>query len=105
MAEVTYFVALPFVAADDGIAAGEPTECFNPIAVVMCAEALSRKAGARWSRGIQPDGRSRHRRLRRCKGNQETRRRAGRSKYIVMGQAMADDEETATARYIASNVS
>jgi hypothetical protein len=30
MAEVTYFVALPFVAADDGIAPGEPTECFNP---------------------------------------------------------------------------
>jgi hypothetical protein len=30
MAEVTYFVALPFVAADDGIAAGEPTECFKP---------------------------------------------------------------------------
>jgi hypothetical protein len=25
MAEVTYYVALPFVAADDGIAAGEPT--------------------------------------------------------------------------------
>ena len=43
MAEVTYFVALPFVAADDGIAAGEPTECFNPVAVVMRAEALSRK--------------------------------------------------------------
>jgi hypothetical protein len=45
MAEVTYFVALPFVAADDGIAAGEPTECFNPTAVVMRAEALSRKPG------------------------------------------------------------
>lgn len=45
MAEVTYFVALPFVAADDGIAAGEPTECLNPVAVVMRAEALSRKAG------------------------------------------------------------
>jgi hypothetical protein len=30
MGEVTYYVALPFVAADDGIAAGEPTECFNP---------------------------------------------------------------------------
>jgi hypothetical protein len=43
MAEVTYFVALPFVAAGDGIAAGEPTECFNPVAVVMRAEALSRK--------------------------------------------------------------
>jgi len=45
MTEVTYFVALPFVAADDGIAAGEPTECFNPVAVVMRAEALSREPG------------------------------------------------------------
>ena len=45
MTEVTYFVALPFVAADDGIAAGEPTECFNPVAVVMRAEALSRPPG------------------------------------------------------------
>jgi hypothetical protein len=45
MAEMTYFVALPFVATDDGIAAGEPTECFNPSAVVMRAEALSRKEG------------------------------------------------------------
>jgi hypothetical protein len=45
MAEVTYYVALPFVVADDGIAAGEPTECFNPNAAVMRAEALSRKEG------------------------------------------------------------
>lgn len=45
MTEVTYFVALPFVAADDGVAAGEPNECFNPVAVVMRAETLSRKAG------------------------------------------------------------
>jgi hypothetical protein len=45
MAEVTYFVALPFVATDDGIAIGEPIECFNPVAVVMRAEALSRKEG------------------------------------------------------------
>jgi hypothetical protein len=45
MAEVTYYVALPFVASDAGIAAGEPTECFNPTAVVMRAEALARKAG------------------------------------------------------------
>ena len=43
MAEVTYYVSLPFVAADDGIAAGEPTECFNPTAAVMRAEALSRR--------------------------------------------------------------
>lgn len=45
MAEVTYYVALPFVASDDGLAAGEATECFNPVAVVMRAEALSRTQG------------------------------------------------------------
>ncbi len=45
MAEVTYYVVLPFVAADDGISAGEPTECFNPLAVVTRAEALSHKEG------------------------------------------------------------
>jgi hypothetical protein len=45
MAEITYYVALPFVAGEDGIAAGEPTECFNPLAAVMRAEALSHKEG------------------------------------------------------------
>jgi hypothetical protein len=45
MAEVTYYVALPFVASGEGVAAGEPTECFNPVAVAMRAEALSRKEG------------------------------------------------------------
>ena len=45
MAEVTYCVALPFVASDEGVAAGEPTECINPNAAVMRVEALSRKEG------------------------------------------------------------
>src|SRR5258705_7281406 len=45
MAEVTYYVALPFIGTDDGIAGGEPTECFNPNAAVTRAEALSRKEG------------------------------------------------------------
>jgi hypothetical protein len=45
MAEVTYFVALPFVAADDGLAPGEPVECLSPNVAVMRAEALSRKEG------------------------------------------------------------
>ena len=45
IAEVTYYVALPFVAADDGIAAGEPKECFNPNAAVTLAEALSGQEG------------------------------------------------------------
>jgi hypothetical protein len=45
MSEVTYYVALPFVMADDGVAAGEAVECLNPNAAVMKAEALSRKPG------------------------------------------------------------
>ena len=27
--DVTYYVALPFVVADDGVAAGEAVECFS----------------------------------------------------------------------------
>lgn len=45
MSEVTYYVAMPFVPADDGIAPGEPTECFSTNAAIMRAEALSRKPG------------------------------------------------------------
>jgi hypothetical protein len=45
MSEVTYYVALPFVAADDGVEPGEAVECFNPNSAVMTAEALSRKPG------------------------------------------------------------
>jgi hypothetical protein len=45
---VTYYVALPFDDDDDddGVATGEPIECFNPnAAAVMRAEALSCKEG------------------------------------------------------------
>jgi hypothetical protein len=45
MPEVTYYVALPFVVADDGIAAAEAVECFNPNAAVMLGQALSRRPG------------------------------------------------------------
>ena len=45
MPEVTYYVALPFVPSDDGIAPGEATECLSANAAVMRAEALSRKPG------------------------------------------------------------
>ena len=43
MSEVTYYVALPFVIADDGVAPGEAMECLSANASVMRAEALSRK--------------------------------------------------------------
>jgi hypothetical protein len=45
MAEVTYFVALPFIAADGGLAPGEPVECLNPNAALMRAEAMSHREG------------------------------------------------------------
>jgi hypothetical protein len=45
MSEVTYYVALPFVAADGGIAPMEAIQCFSPKAAVMKAEALSRRPG------------------------------------------------------------
>jgi hypothetical protein len=38
-------IAACVIASGDGVAAGEPTECFNPNAAVMRAEALSRKEG------------------------------------------------------------
>lgn len=45
MADVTYFVALPFVASDDGSEPGEAVECTSANAAIMRAEALSRKEG------------------------------------------------------------
>jgi hypothetical protein len=76
MAEVTYYVALPFISSDDGVAAGEPTECFNSNAAVMRAEALSRKEGhvgaVAFSRTGDPD----HGRIQRRQGDKEIRRRA-----------------------------
>jgi hypothetical protein len=41
--DVTYYVALPFVMADEGVALGEAVECMSANAAVVCAEALSRK--------------------------------------------------------------
>lgn len=40
MSDVTYYVALPFVFSDDGVAAGEAAECLSANAAVMRAEAL-----------------------------------------------------------------
>jgi hypothetical protein len=45
MADITYFVALPFVAADDGAAPAEAVECTSAHAAIARAEALSRKEG------------------------------------------------------------
>lgn len=43
MADVTYYVALPFVMSDDGPAPREGVECTSASAAIVRAEALSRK--------------------------------------------------------------
>jgi hypothetical protein len=45
MSEVTYFVALPFIPSDDGIAAGEAVECLSRDSAILRAQALSRREG------------------------------------------------------------
>jgi hypothetical protein len=40
MADITYFIALPFDFVDGGIAAGEPIKCPNPAAAIQSAEGL-----------------------------------------------------------------
>ena len=44
MADVTYYVALPFAFADDGVAPGEAAECQSALTAIRRAEALSRVA-------------------------------------------------------------
>jgi hypothetical protein len=43
MADVTYYVALPFVMSDDGPAPREGVECMSASAAIARAGALSRK--------------------------------------------------------------
>ena len=45
MADVTYFVALPFGQSDEGPVAYEATECTSANAAIRAAEVLSRKEG------------------------------------------------------------
>ena len=42
---ITYFVALPFVATDDGVAPGKPVECLSARAAILRAEHLSQREG------------------------------------------------------------
>lgn len=41
MADVSYYVALPFTAADDGVAPGEAAECQSSHAAIRKTEQLS----------------------------------------------------------------
>ena len=43
---VTYYVALPFLRDEDGVAAGEAKECQSEFAAIRLAEAMSRGVDA-----------------------------------------------------------
>ena len=45
MADVTYYVALPFVDGEDGPVELEAVECLSASAAIMRAESLSRQEG------------------------------------------------------------
>ena len=45
MSDVTWYVALPFVASDDGSAPGEAQECPSATIAMLQAESMSRKPG------------------------------------------------------------
>ena len=79
--DVTYYVALPFVIADDGVAAGEAVECLSANAAVMRAEALSRSQALGASRSAERG--SGDRRIRRRQADPEIRRRTGRPERAV----------------------
>jgi hypothetical protein len=45
MNDITYFVALPFVVIDGGVAPGQPVEFFSARAAILRAEYLARREG------------------------------------------------------------
>jgi hypothetical protein len=54
--DVSYYVGLPFIPADDGLAPGEAAECLSANPAVMRAEALSRKPGCAGAVAFSPTG-------------------------------------------------
>lgn len=94
MAEVTYYVALPFIMIHDGPAPGEAAECTSANAAIMLAESLARKEGTVGAVALQPNRRPRDRRIQWRRFIASLWRRAQRSKRpldrSVQSQIAAD---------------
>jgi len=103
VAEVTYFVALPFCRCRRWHCGRRTDRMLNPCGGgPSCAEALSRKPGVCRSSGIQPNAEISRSAIRRCKAiTQKVREVPARDlRYVVEEPRMAEDEETAdSARY------
>ena len=84
MADVTYYVALPFLQDDSGSpVAGAAEECQSPTTALRRAEMMSRMRRQHRRRRLQPQRRSHDRRIRRCEVAAEIRQRAGRSERAL----------------------
>lgn len=80
---VTYYVALPLVMADDGVAAGEAVGVHKRQYGGHARGGPFAQTRLRGRARLQPNGRSSHRRVRRCYADSEVRRRAGRPERPV----------------------
>ena len=79
MADVTYYVALPFLQDDSGApVAGAAEECQSSTTALRRAEMMSRMGRQHRRRRLQPHRRFHDRRIRRREATAEIRRRAGR---------------------------
>ena len=54
MADVTYYVALPFAAGDEGAEPHEAVECTSANAAIRSAERMARAEGTRRRGRVQP---------------------------------------------------
>jgi hypothetical protein len=103
MSEMTYYVALPLVAAGDGIAPGEAVECFNPNSAVMKAEVLSQRRLRRRD-SMQSDRGSRGRRLRRRHGDPQFGPGAGGLIHTVRSIELATSDKALSERSVAPQI-
>jgi hypothetical protein len=83
MSEITYYVALPFVQSDDGIAPGGAGRVLQSERGRYASGGAIQERGLRRSGRLQPDRGSRDRRFRGRKGHPEIRQSAGRFERAV----------------------
>ena len=76
---VTYYVALPFLRTEDGVAPGEAQEMQSKSAAIRRAEAMARELFQRRRARVQTLGRSRNGEFQRCHRFENVRRGAGQT--------------------------
>ena len=96
---VTYYVALPFVRTEEGIAAGQGQECPSEVSAIRRADAMAREAanaGALAFNARRPE----HRQLQRCNRPQDLRRYSRKSGRAVMAALPRHPQPTSIQRLV-----